>query len=183
MSALLALAVAFSRIGLLTIGGGMAMLPLMQAEMTARGWLSEREFIDILGIAEMTPGPMAVNTATFVGYRVSGVGGAAVATAALCLPSLLCVCVLGFLWTRNRNHPLANRIMAILRPLVAGLILAVALNLLRVCLWPSGLSLPTGVDWRALLVAAGVCGVSAGTKVHPVLVLTTGTLAGALLYA
>lgn len=174
---------AFFKIGLLTIGGGMAMLPLIQAEMTAHGWLTEQEFLNILGVAEMTPGPMAVNTATFVGYRVAGIAGSVAATVALCLPSLLCVCALGFLWRRNRNHPLATRILSILRPIIAGLILAVTLVLLRVCLWPTGNTLPAGIDWRALLVAGGVCGISIGFKIHPVLVLGVGTVTGAMLYA
>lgn len=181
MMTLWILAVAFFRIGLLTIGGGMAMLPLMQAEMLAQGWMTEVEFLDILGVAEMTPGPMAVNTATFVGYRVSGIAGSAVATTALCLPSLLCVCLLGFLWTRNRNHPLAGRVMTILRPVVSGLILAVALVLLNGCLFPRGAAV--GFDSRALLIAGAVCCASAGLKANPVMILAVGTVAGMLLYA
>lgn len=184
MSTLLQLGYVFFRIGILTIGGGMAMLPLIQDELTSRGWLTDHEFMNILGISEMTPGPMAVNAATYVGYHIGGIPGSIVATSSLCLPSLFCVAVFGFLWVRNRERPLAKKILAILRPLVAGLILAVALNLLCVCVFPTE-PLPStiaGFDWRALLVATLVCGFSASTKIHPVMILLGGTAIGTMLY-
>ena len=73
----------FFKIGLLTIGGGYAMLPLIQKELISRGWLSAREFVDIVAIAEMTPGPIAINAATFVGYRLDGVLGSIAATTSI----------------------------------------------------------------------------------------------------
>ena len=70
MNLFVKLAYVFFKIGLLTVGGGLAMIPIIQYEMVRRGWLDNQQFLDILGIAEMTPGPISVNTATFVGYRV-----------------------------------------------------------------------------------------------------------------
>ncbi len=70
MNLFVKLAYTFFKIGLLTVGGGLAMIPIIQHEMVRRGWLDNQQFLDILGIAQMTPGPISVNTATFVGYRV-----------------------------------------------------------------------------------------------------------------
>ncbi len=73
----------FFKIGLFTIGGGYAMLAIIQEEIIRHGWMTSAEFVDIVGVAEMTPGPIAVNAATFVGYRSAGVAGALIATAAV----------------------------------------------------------------------------------------------------
>ena len=78
----------FFKIGAFTFGGGYAMIPLIRREIAQReGWLEDREILDVLAVSESTPGPMAVNTATFVGYRVAGNLGAALATFGVVLPS------------------------------------------------------------------------------------------------
>ncbi|MFN2351345.1 MAG: chromate transporter, partial [Kiritimatiellia bacterium] len=112
----------FLKIGCLTIGGGYAMLPLIQSEIESHGWLTSDQFLDILAISEMTPGPLAVNIATFVGFRTGGIPGALIATTALALPALAGMAVLTAGWRRYREHPLTQSIMGILRPVVAGLI-------------------------------------------------------------
>jgi chromate transporter len=75
MATLLSLFGVFLRIGVVTVGGGYAMLPLIRSELVRRGWMDDAMFLDILAIAEMTPGPIAINSATFVGLRVGGAGG------------------------------------------------------------------------------------------------------------
>ena len=181
MMELLQLFLAFAKIGLLTVGGGMAMLPLVRSEMLAHGWLTELEFVDILGISEATPGPLVVNCATFVGWRVAGLPGAVTATLALLVPSLVCVLLFGMVWRRYRHHPGMARVLAVLRPIVTGLILAVAL---RLCLIVLSESIADGewlMAWRPLLVAGAVClGVLHG-KVSPVLLLLAGAGIGAWL--
>ena len=90
---LLKLFFSFIQIGLFSIGGGYAAMPLIQAQVVeANGWLTMNEFIDLITIAEMTPGPIAVNSATFVGIRIAGLPGAVVATFGCILPSLFIVC-------------------------------------------------------------------------------------------
>ena len=181
MMQLLKLFLVFAKIGLFTIGGGMAMLPLVRNEMLARGWLTELEFVDILGISEATPGPMAINCATFVGWRVAVLAGAATATLALILPSLICVLLFGIVWRRYRNHPGMARVLAVLRPIIAGLILAMALRLCRVVLGEVAGGGDWIQTWRPLLVAGAVClGVLHG-KVSPVLLLLAGAGLGAWL--
>lgn len=116
----------FFKIGLFTIGGGYAMLALIQEEIVRYGWMTPQEFVDIVGIAEMTPGPLAVNAATFIGYRTAGITGALLATAAVVLPSLISVIIVSRFWERYKTSPGVQATFAGIRPIVAGLIGAAA---------------------------------------------------------
>ena len=94
----------FFQIGLFSFGGGYASLPLIQTQVVdLHGWLNMTEFVDIITISQMTPGPIAINASTFVGMRVAGVGGAAVATIGCVLPSCIIVLLLAFLYYKYRN--------------------------------------------------------------------------------
>jgi len=191
MGIFLKLACVFFKIGLLTIGGGLAMLPIIQHEMVSRGWLTNQQFLDIYGIAEMTPGPIAVNCATFVGYRtIDGqipgifwfaVLGAATATISVCLPSFFCVNVFGSFWEKHRDHPAMVRIFAILRPVVSGLVAAAAVSLCLNCLWQSD-SFQTVIQriphLPTLLILLASFGLTLWTKFSPFLILLGGILLG-----
>lgn len=131
-------ALAFAKIGLFTLGGGLAVIALVQQETLERAWLSQPEFLDILAVAQVTPGPMGVNAATFTGWRtaVNAGGGWAwalaislAATAAVMLASVVGVAFAGGWFERNREKPWVKDIFAVLRPVVAGAIFAVGLNL------------------------------------------------------
>jgi chromate transporter len=193
MNLFLKLAYVFLKIGLLTVGGGLAMIPIIQHEMVSRGWLDTRQFLDILGIAQMTPGAMSVNTATFVGYRVVGeayphsvwiaVAGAVVGTLAVCAPSLLCINLLGAFWRRNRNHLCMVRVFDILRPLVTGLVVTAAVLLVLECLWGGEARemLQRLPDLKAAAIIAAAFVLTAFSRLSPVYVLLGGAGAGALL--
>lgn len=193
MNIFLKLAYVFFKIGILTVGGGLAMIPIIQYEMVSRGWLDTQQFLDILGIAQMTPGPMSVNTATFVGFRVVGaayphsvwiaIAGATVGTLAVCAPSLLCINLLGAFWRRNRNHLCMVRVFDILRPLVTGLVITAASLLVLECLWDgeARVMLQRLPDLRAAAIVAVAFALTAFTKVSPVYVLLGGAGVGALL--
>lgn len=120
------LLIKFFKIGFFTIGGGYAMLPLMQHEIIANNWITNQEFVDIIAIAEMTPGPIAVNAATFIGYRIGGILGSLVATLAITLPSLLIIFLLSKVLERYKDHGILKSIFAGIRPVVAGLIISAA---------------------------------------------------------
>lgn len=186
MSLLVQLMGVFFKIGLFTLGGGLAILPMIRSEMLAHGWMSESEFLDILAIAEMTPGPMSVNAATFVGYRLAGVPGSLAATLSLVLPSLLVVCLFGAWWQRHRKDPASVRVLSLLRPVIAGLVLAAALSLFAASVLPAttdgGWLGGREIDWRGLVVFAGVLVATWRYQVHPVAALACGGLAGFLLY-
>lgn len=143
----------FFKIGLFTIGGGYAMLALIQEEIIRHGWMSAHEFVDIVGIAEMTPGPLAVNAATFVGYRTAGVPGALLATAAVVLPSLISVLIVSKFWEKYKSSRGVQGIFAGIRPAVAGLIGAAAITVARASLQAAG----SGSNLWATLVLALLC--------------------------
>ena len=193
MNLLLKLAYAFFKIGILTVGGGLAMIPIIQHEMVRRGWLDNQQFLDILGIAQMTPGPMSVNTATFVGYRVIGaaypgsvwiaVAGALVGTLAVCAPSLTCINLFGTFWSKNRNHPCMVRVFDILRPLVTGLVITAAVFLVLNALWGDSFQavLTRVPDYRMTGILVASFALTAYSKVSPVYILLGGACLGTIL--
>lgn len=101
---LLNLFLSFLQIGLFSVGGGYAAIPLIENQIVKTyGWLSMNEFTDLITIAEMTPGPVAINSATFVGLRVAGFGGAVLATFGCILPSMVLVSVMAKVYLRYRK--------------------------------------------------------------------------------
>lgn len=113
----------FLQIGALSFGGGYAAMPLIQEQVvTMHGWISMETFSDLVTIAEMTPGPIAVNSATFVGTRIAGPGGAVVATLGCILPSCIIVTLLAYIYTKYRKMSLLQGTLTSLRPAV-GIIL------------------------------------------------------------
>ncbi len=122
----------FFKIGLLGFGGGYAMLSMIQFECVEHfSWLTTKEFSDIIAISQMTPGPISINTATYVGYNVAGFFGAAVATFFLCLPSLILMYFVIQFLMKNKENRFVKSIFSGLRPVLAGLILAAALLLIN----------------------------------------------------
>jgi len=114
--------VSFVQIGLVAFGGGYAMIPLIQAEVMSQGYLTAQEFIDILAVSEMTPGPMAINMATFSGFRIGGLVGALVATLGVVLPSLVLILILAPLMWKLRNLPRVRGLFRGLRAVITALI-------------------------------------------------------------
>lgn len=113
----------FFKIGAFTIGGGYAMLPLIQREVVEiHEWITEDEFMDILAIAEATPGPVAINTSTYVGYKMAGVKGSLICTLGTILPSFtIILLIVKFFW-QYRQNPLIEKVFLGIRPAVAALI-------------------------------------------------------------
>ncbi len=127
----LQLFLSFLQIGLFSVGGGYAAIPLIQSQtVDVHGWLTVNEFMDLATIAEMTPGPIAVNGATFVGLKIAGIGGAVSATLGCILPSLFIVSFLAWIYRRFRELPMLKSVLASLRPAVVALIAAAGLNML-----------------------------------------------------
>ena len=115
--------ITFFKVGAFTFGGGYAMLPLIQREVIeTHHWLSSDEFIELIAIAEITPGPVAINTATFVGYRTAGVLGASMATLGVVLPSFSIILLIALFFPRIASHPLTQRMFYGIRPAVVALI-------------------------------------------------------------
>lgn len=174
----------FFRIGLFNIGGGYAMLPLMQHEIEINNWITSQEFVDIIAIAEMTPGPIAINAATFIGYRVGGVLGSVVATTAVVLPSLLIILLLSRILARYQEHAFVRSLFAGIRPVVAGLIISAAWFIIAAVFAPAlsenGAALP--VDYASIGIAALAFLLVAKYRFDPVKIIIMAGIAGMVIF-
>lgn len=170
---------AFFKIGLFTLGGGYAMLALIQQEIVRYGWMTPQEFVDVVGIAEVTPGPIAVNAATFVGFRTAGIQGALVATGAVVLPSLISVIIVSRVWAKYKNSPTTQNMFAGIRPVVVGLVAAAAF-LVGLATFNALASSIHGL-WTLLLAGMTFYGV-AFRKWDPIKVLIGAALVGLVVY-
>ena len=113
----------FAKVGAFTIGGGYAMIPVIQDEMSRRGWISEEELPDIVALSQSAPGVMAVNISIFAGYRLRGIRGSIAATLGSITPSFLIILAIAMAFTAFRDNPWVERaFMGILRPAVIALI-------------------------------------------------------------
>jgi len=118
----LELFITFFKIGLFTIGGGYAMIPLIQQEVVAHGWLTLLELTDFIAVSESTPGPFAVNIATFVGMEMGGLLGALVTTTAVVLPSFIIILFIAKVFTNFQQNKWVQGALYGMRPVVVGLI-------------------------------------------------------------
>ena len=121
----------FAGIGTFTIGGGYAMIPLIERAMCKRGWISEEEMPDIVVLAQSAPGLLAVNMAIYSGYRLRGLKGAIAATLGAVLPSFAIILLIAIVFTNFKDNPVVVRIFRGIRPVAVGLILVPAVNMAR----------------------------------------------------
>jgi chromate transporter len=136
---LLTLFWSFFQIGLFSIGGGYAALPLIQNQVVElQGWLTMSEFADVVTISQMTPGPIALNAASFIGIRIAGIPGAIVATIGCITPSVIISLLLAYLYYKYRNLAVIQGAMNGLRPAVVGLITSAGLSLVLLAFFMSG---------------------------------------------
>lgn len=175
----LQLFLAYLKIGFFGFGGGYAMLSLIQHEIVEQhAWITSSQFADIVAISQITPGPIAINSATYIGYTVGGFWGAVVATFAVCLPSLTLMLALTRLFLRHRDNRFIHTTVEALKPIVVGMIAAAALLMM----FPRSGKSENFVDiWSWLLF--GVCLYGSYRKVNPIYMILLSALAGILIYA
>lgn len=165
--------VSFLKLGAVAFGGGYAILPLLQRELVnLQRWLTPAQFMDVVAISQMTPGPIAINAATFVGYTQGRFWGALAATTAVVLPSIVIVTILARLVLRRADSAWLQVVFAGLRPLVVALVVIAALSVVKD-------SLP---DWRSVAVAVVTLALVGRFKVHALLALALAGLVGVLLF-
>ena len=154
----LQLFLSFLQIGLFSFGGGYAAMPLIQGQVvTLHGWLTISEFTDLITISQMTPGPIAVNSATFVGMKIAGIPGAVVATAGCILPSCIIVTILARLYLKYRNLDLLQGVLKSLRPAVVAMIASAGILILKDAFWGNGESMSfAGTEWSMVMIF-GIC--------------------------
>ena len=137
----LQLFLSFLQIGAFSFGGGYAAMPLIQNQVVQlHPWLSQSEFTDLITISQMTPGPLAVNSATFVGTRIAGVPGALAATIGCVLPSCILVTILAKIYLKYRSLSLLQGILKSLRPAVIAMIAAAGVSILVTAFWGNDIS-------------------------------------------
>ncbi len=180
--------ISYLKIGFFGFGGGYAMLSLIQNEIVVRhGWMTGSEFADIVAVSQITPGPIAINSATYVGYTVGaqagtvwgGLLGAAIATVAVCLPALTIMLLLTRFFMRLRNNRLIEGAMRGMRPVVIGMIAAAALMLIAP--HDGSPSERNFIDAWSWLLFGGVL-VGQWRKVNPILLILLAAVAGMVIY-
>ena len=154
----------YIKIGLFGFGGGYAMLSLIQHEVVEKhAWLSDSEFTDIIAISQMTPGPIGINSATYIGYQASGnVLGSVIATFAVCLPSFILMFFVSRFLVKNKENRWVGAIFSGLRPAVVGLIASAALMLMNHQNFP---------DIKSVIMFAGAFILVYFAKLHPILMI------------
>lgn len=173
----------FFLIGMFTIGGGYAMLSLIQNQVvTIHGWIDDTTFTDIVAISQMTPGPIGINSATYIGYEVLSQAGASellsilgsfTATFAVVLPSFIIVLLLAKVYNRWKEHPIFRGVMTGLRPAVLGLIGTAALGLATA---------DNFIDWKSFVICITAFIALYFKKLGPFSIIGIGAIVGLLIY-
>ncbi len=173
----------FLQIGLFSVGGGYAAIPLIQYQtVELHGWLTETQFMDLAAIAEMTPGPVAINGATFVGLKIAGVPGALVATFGCILPSLIIVSLLAFVYRKYRELPMLRNVLSSLRPAVVALISAAGISMLLQIAFGSRTNLSLEhLRWTCVLLFVCAFFILRRFKPNPIVVMAVCGAAGLVL--
>lgn len=171
----------FMKIGLFSFGGGYAMIPLLTREIQSNGWISISEFMNVIGIAEMTPGPIAVNSATFIGYKTHGILGGAIATLGVAIPSLVIVLLISRILFKDNNKT-SNKILFYgMRPVVAGLIISAAFDVSKTCFFNGKISLEN-INFWSIGISIAIFIFSLKFKIHPILLIVLSAFMGMGLY-
>lgn len=176
----------FFQIGLFSIGGGYAAMPLIQNQaVDIHSWLTMTQFADIMTIAEMTPGPIAINSATFVGIQVAGIPGALIATLGCVFPSCVIVMILAYAYYRFRGLGIVQGVLGGLRPAVIAMIASAGISLFIMAIYGQR-TIPKdyfNVDVIAFLIFAVGFFVLRKWKVNPLFVMAGSGMAGIILYS
>ena len=173
----------FFKIGLFGFGGGYAMLSMIQGEVvTQYGWLTAQEFTDIVAISQMTPGPIGINAATYVGFTATGsVWGSVIATFAVIFPSFILMLTISKFFLKYQKHPVVEAVFSGLRPAVVGLLASAALVLMT----NENFGSPTQDTYQFIMSVIIFIVAFVGTrkyKVNPILMILACGLAGFFLY-
>ncbi len=169
----LELFLSFLKVGLFSVGGGYAAMPLIQNQVvTSHQWLTMTEFTDLITIAEMTPGPIAINSATFVGIRIAGIWGALIATLGCILPSCFIVTLLAFIYYKYKGVSAIQSVLSSLRPAVVALIAGAGLSILQMVLFGEGLIDLINLKWIGAAIFVIAFAVLRKWKCNPILVMS-----------
>ncbi|CAM2077578.1 MAG: chromate transporter [uncultured Clostridium sp.] len=174
MELLIRLFIAFLKIGTFSFGGGYAMLPFIQKEIVeSNTWISMSEFTDIIGISQMTPGPVAINSATFVGYKVGGVIGSIIATLGVITTSFILITIINKLLSKFKESKVVKTALLGMRPVLIALIIYAFIDLAK----------ESYVDLKSIIITLIIGVILLSKKVHPILVIVIAAILGVFFYA
>jgi len=185
----LTLFLTFFKIGLFTFGGGYAMLPLISQEVEAHNWIDETAFTNFIAVSESTPGPFAINMATYIGSETGGeygvlgsIFGSFCATLGVVLPSFIVILIVAKCYEKFKNSKVVKGCMTGLKPAVVGLIAAAIIPIVITVLFPNGLSLSVfkGIDFYVSLIIFILGTILAFKKVHPIIIICISAVLGIL---
>ena len=185
MTILLELFWVFFQIGLFTFGGGYAMIPMMQDFIVdQKGWVSYEEIMNFIAISESTPGPFAINMATFVGTSQYGILGAIVATIAVILPSFIIILLVAKLFANFSKNKYVKAALGGIRPVVIGLISVVGISLVYSHALPNGILENVVIEWRYLVLVASCLLIKFKfKKLSPIYLILISAGLGLILYS
>ncbi|EOD00143.1 chromate transporter [Caldisalinibacter kiritimatiensis] len=165
--------ITFFKIGCFTFGGGYAMIPLIQREFVDnKGWVKEEEIVDVFAIAQTVPGAIAINSSSFVGYKIANRKGAIVATLGVVLPSFLIIVSIAMFFIKFQNHPIVDAIFQGVRPAVVALILAAAIKV--------GKTSIKDITGAAIAVVSGILVIF--VNVNVIFIIILGAVIGVTIY-
>lgn len=168
----LELLISFIKVGAFSFGGGYAALPLIQDEVvTSHNWLDMSEFTNLITISQMTPGPIAINSATFVGIKIAGIPGAVVATIGCVLPACFIVTTLAWLYIKFRKLDTLQGILTTLRPAVVAMIATAGVSILVSSFWGGEDIVLSGIKISAVVIFAICMVLLMKFKINPILVM------------
>lgn len=173
MDVIVKLFFSFLKIGTFSFGGGYAMLPFIEREIViSNNWISTTEFMDIIGISQMTPGPVAINSATFVGYKMQGVLGSIAATLGVITTSFILVSIINKALTKFKESNIVKATLLGMRPVLIALILSAFL----------GLAKESYIDFKSIVITIIVGVMLLSKKIHPILIIIISALLGIIFY-
>lgn len=176
----------FFQVGLFSIGGGYAAMPLIQNQVVdINHWLSMNEFADVITISQMTPGPIAINSSTFVGIRIAGIPGAIVATLGCVFPSCIIVLFLAYIYYKYRNLSVVKGVLNGLRPAVTAMIASAGLSLVILAFWNgNGISNKlSDLDVTAVILFTISLVILRKWKANPIYVMLGSGIIGLIAYS
>ncbi|MBO4429703.1 MAG: chromate transporter [Clostridia bacterium] len=172
----------FLKIGAFTFGGGYAMLPLIREEVLAHGWIGESDLVDFVAVSESTPGPFAINMATYVGSETGGFLGALCATFGVVLPSFVIILIVAKIYDKFKNSKVVRGCMSGLKPAVVGLIGATLVSIGATVFFPAGFNTDV-FSGAAIYISLAIFALSAFVlfkfkKVHPIAIIGASAALG-----
>ena len=172
--------ITFFKIGTFTIGGGYAMLPLIQADVIAHGWMEKEKIVNFIAVSESTPGPFAINISTYVGSHMGGILGAICSTLGVVLPSFIIILIVAQIFEKFKTSKIVSGLMTGLKPAVIGLISSAIVSIGTTVFFPLGftVSVFTTIPFYISLAIFAISIILAFKKLHPILIICLSAALG-----